>query len=267
MLMTTHATDPTLMHHSLESVLEQSFSDFELVVVADGPLGAAETELQAVASDPRLRILRPGKVGRGAALNLGIAAARADLIAIQDSDDESHPLRLERQVRVLQQHPEIDLLATSGVLTRSRSDHVDWEIGRAPDSIEVVDRELLTRNVLIHTSIMARATLFERLGGYDTERRRFFDYDLYLRARVIGARLARLDVPLVLYRFHRGQAFASEKVVFTRMREAARLQRIHIQPLPLLPRCWYTLLIGLRVPLRFGRAYVARKRLERSEGR
>jgi glycosyltransferase involved in cell wall biosynthesis len=266
-IMTTHAVDPTLIRYSLESILGQSLSDFELIVVADGALGDAEAEVLAAAKDPRVRILRPGKVGRGTALNLGVAAARSDLIAIHDSDDESHRFRLERQVRVLQQHPEIDLLATSRVLTRSRSEHADWEIGQAPDDIKIIDRELLTRNVLAHTSVMARAALFERVGGYDVSRRRFFDYDLYLRARDVGARLARLEIPLVLQRLHKRQWFASEKFVVSQMREAGRLQRSHIRRLPFLQRWWYTLLIALRVPVRSGRAYLARKRLEQSEGR
>jgi glycosyltransferase involved in cell wall biosynthesis len=261
-LMTTHAADPRLVDAALTSILTQTFSDFELVIVADGEVGAVQPVLDGVSHDARVRILRPGRIGRGPALNLGLEAARADLIAIHDSDDESHVRRLEYQVEAFARHPEIDLIATDRVVTHSTDSHADWSVEPFSDCLSIIDRELLTRNILTHTSVMVRSTLVERLNGYDTSRQRLFDYDLYLRARQDGMHLARLEIPLVLYRFHTQQWFGSEKIVLQRMREEAGLAYNHASEAPIPLRWWLTGMIALRVSVRFGRGYVARKRLE-----
>ena len=112
-LMTTHAVRPALLRGSLSSILCQSFPNFELLVVLSGELGAdQETEIARAAHDERVRVIRPGRVGRGRALNIGLEAAAGEFVAIQDSDDESHPLRLEHQLATLKARPDIDLLGT-----------------------------------------------------------------------------------------------------------------------------------------------------------
>ncbi len=83
---------------AVESVLRQSFADFELLVVDDGSTDGTMEALAGVA-DPRLRRLaNPRNLGASAARNTGIRAARADWVAFQDSDDEWLPLKLEKQM-------------------------------------------------------------------------------------------------------------------------------------------------------------------------
>ena len=266
-LMTTHAADAELVRLSLDSVLGQTYPAFELVIVVDGAIGEPLAEvLASLDGDDRVVLLRPGKVGRGAALNIGLAAANGRFIAIQDSDDESHPERLERQVRVLEQHPEIDLLATDSIHTFSRDVHADWVLEEGTGDIERLDRQLLTRNVVVHTSVMVRASLYDRLGGYDAGRRRYFDYDLYLRAREVDARLAHLHRPLVLQRSHESQSFASERNFRERVEDLFRLQLGHVRHEPLLVRSWYTIGVCLRIPVRFARASLRRRRMVRRGG-
>lgn len=261
-LVTTHSGDPLLTRWALESVLHQSFTDLELLIVVDGAVSPdLDDLLEELAADQRVRILRPGKVGRGHALNIGLDAARAPLIAIQDSDDESHPERIGLQVVAFADDPGLALLATDYVQTFDRHAHADWDLPERPALLEPVGRELLTRNVLIHTSVMARAGLFDALDGYAAERWRYFDYDLYLRANDLGARLARLDLPLVLLRSHPAQAFATEKGTRRRMEDLFRLQRAHLRGLPAPQRWWYTAEACIRVPARFARGSLRRRRM------
>jgi glycosyltransferase involved in cell wall biosynthesis len=260
-VMTIHATAPSLVNDAVQSILWQTMTDFELIIVVDGRIGdRLSAVLSELDGDERVRIIRPGKVGRGVALNLGLAAARAPLIAIQDSDDESHPQRFERQLDVLRRSPAIDLLATGCVRTYSREDHADWELPDDRGTTEVVDRQLLTRNMLVHTSVIVRAELFERLDGYAAERIRYFDYDLYLRARDAGAHLALLSTPLVLQRFHEQQSFGSERRLLRQMKDLFRLQLAHVRHEPPLVRFWYTLGLSARIPIRFARSEVRRRR-------
>ena len=99
-VVTTYATPPDLLAIGIDSLLGQTLTDIEVVLVVDGDLtpGAEEVVTARADADPRLVVLRPGRVGRARALNLGVRAASAPLVGIQDADDASHPRRLEVQV-------------------------------------------------------------------------------------------------------------------------------------------------------------------------
>ena len=87
---------------AVESVLRQSWTDFELLVVDDGSTDGTREAVRAI-PDPRLRLIEtPRNMGASAARNLGIEEARGDWVAFQDSDDEWLPLKLEKQMARLQ---------------------------------------------------------------------------------------------------------------------------------------------------------------------
>ena len=93
------------------SILDQTFTDLELIAVDDGSTDGSGAILDRLAAaDPRLRIVRRPNTGVTGALNDGLAAARAPLIARMDADDVSAPTRLEKQLAYLDAHPDIGLL-------------------------------------------------------------------------------------------------------------------------------------------------------------
>jgi glycosyltransferase involved in cell wall biosynthesis len=92
---------------SVRSILDQTHRDLELIVVDDGSVDGSVDRLEASVSDPRLRILRQPNGGKGAAMNNGIAHARGEFYAVQDSDDISHPTRIARQLDHLVRNPDL----------------------------------------------------------------------------------------------------------------------------------------------------------------
>jgi glycosyltransferase involved in cell wall biosynthesis len=230
-ILTVH-NDAQHIRKSIESILDQTHANLELIVVDDGSTDGT-AELVSQFSDSRLNLVRAGRVGRGKALNAGLAASHGELIAIQDSDDLSHPRRLEVQARALQ-HNKIDFLGSSAILFEDREPEwpvVDDDV-RPP--IEVT-AELTVANPIPHISLMIRREALEDLGGYSEKRKVLFDYDLYIRAAAKGYHLYRLPISLAGKRIHSGQQFekgARARYVF----EMLRLQR---QAISALKKRWW----------------------------
>ncbi len=150
----------TYLKEAIDSLLAQSFKDFELIVVDDGSTDGTATILAAY-TDTRLRVLTAEKnAGLIASLNWGVSVARGKYLARLDADDVAMPDRLENQVRYLDQHPEVALLGTGALLIDSA--------GKAlyptyyQQSIAAIPTHLLFRNVFIHSSIMVKTEVLRR---------------------------------------------------------------------------------------------------------
>jgi GT2 family glycosyltransferase len=244
-VVTTYATPADLLAMSLDSLLGQTLSDLEVVLVVDGELTPAADDVVTtrVRSDPRLVVLRPGRVGRARALNLGVRAASAPLVGIQDADDASHPRRLEVQARLLESDPGLTLLGTGFRVSPSLTETADWTLpgdvtGRGARAVTVGDA-LLRSNPIVHSSVLARASALDRLGGYDERRTAQFDYELLLRLHAAGERLALVDLPLVMHRRHPDQFFEGLAPVH-RAWGSYRLQQSYISELPPTRRVGYS---------------------------
>lgn len=199
-LMTTHNGARTI-RDSIAGVLQQSFGDFELLIVDDASTDATPAILASI-DDPRVRILHPGRnLGVVGARNFGFAACRGAYIAAHDHDDLSRPERLAREVALLDAEPRVVLVATEVELEAngqlSRSGHVSEGTPLAMRWLLLVD------NPLTWSSVMVRADAVRRLGQFvRPEYELADDFDLYHRLLGIGD-IARLNASLVVYRWHR----------------------------------------------------------------
>ena len=202
-LLTTH-NGAAFLRPTLDSVLAQSFQDFELVVVDDASTDATP-QLLAACADPRLRILRSDRrLGVAEARNVGFAACRGTFIAAQDHDDLSRPDRLAVQLRYLERHPDI-VLAGGEVLIEvaGRLDPTDHLPGATPALLRWM---LHVDNPLTWSTVMVRADAARRLGRFmRPEFEPADDFDLYHRLLAQGG-IARLDDTLGVYRWHAANA-------------------------------------------------------------
>ena len=169
-----------LLDRAVQSVLGQTFRDFELVVVDDGSTdGTAELPIFKN-SDPRLRYIRfPENEGVSSARNAGVKATSAPWIAFLDSDDEWLPEKLEKQVRWTIEHTDMHIVQTREIWIR-RGKKVN-----PPRTHEKFEGDLfaasLERCMVTPSSVMLRRTLFNRTGGFNESFQACEDYDLWLR--------------------------------------------------------------------------------------
>ena len=185
---------------AIASIHAQDFADFEFLIVDDGSDDGTAAMLSSFAADDRrIRLLHQAPQGIVAALNNAIAAARAPYLARLDADDSARPDRLGKQFAFMQAHPEIGLLGTFA----ERIDAAGNIVGRlAPPTEPARLAQVLGRtNPFVHSSVMMRAALVRRIGGYRAAFRAAEDYDLWLRMAEAGG-IANLADYLTQYRRH-----------------------------------------------------------------
>src|ERR1700733_12064732 len=137
-VMTTYLDNPRRLRRAIDSVLVQSFSALELIVVFEPGDSNYDIVLQAY-GDPRLAPVRcDAQTGMAGSFNVGLSRARGRYIARMDSDDYAYPERLERQVQHLESHPELALVGAAGRLM----DEAGTEVGfrRFPTTHEAIVR-------------------------------------------------------------------------------------------------------------------------------
>jgi glycosyltransferase involved in cell wall biosynthesis len=189
---------------AVESVLRQTFSDFELLVVDDGSSDDTLSALRTV-GDARIRLLaNPRNMGPGAARNTGIREARGQWIAFQDSDDEWMPTKLEEQMARIAALGETCVAAYCGMTivgkpgaqggnARVERYFPDSSVGQREGNL----LEALLRTSLISTqTLIARRDALEALGGFDENLPALEDWDCALRLAPLGS-IAFVDRPLV----------------------------------------------------------------------
>jgi glycosyltransferase involved in cell wall biosynthesis len=188
---------------AVSSMLTQTFSDYELLVIDDGSTDSTKKLLESV-DDPRLRLVsNEHNIGLIGTLNRGLELAVGRYIARMDADDISAPERLEKQVRFLEAHPEIHILGSMVNLINEHGKAFGAITGYPKDADEI-HRYLLRECCLIHPSVMFRRDTVLGAGGYSDSARHAEDYDLWLRLSD-HHKIANLPDKLVSYRMHRNQ--------------------------------------------------------------
>lgn len=170
----------TFLSTAVESILGQTLSNFELLIVDDGSQDGTLAILDRfAASDNRIRVLKQAPLGVAAALNTGLGAAKAAIVARMDADDIAAPERLARQLAALKSRSNAVAIGSAcrvldrdGKLLGYRSPPIQ------PDHIR---RSLLHGNCIIHPTMMLRRDPVLRLGGYRSAFRFCEDFDLWLR--------------------------------------------------------------------------------------
>lgn len=194
----------------LASIRRQRYAAFELLAVDDGSTDDAAALVESVArADGRVRLLSPGCVGLVAALNLGLAEARAPLVARMDADDLMHPERLGLQRAYLAAYPEVALVASrvalfpKGLVRAGYAAYMRWQ-NQVLTPAEVA-ANIFVESPFAHPSVMLRRASVVALGGY-TEGPFPEDYELWLRMHAAGLPMAKLPRVLLAWRESAGRA-------------------------------------------------------------
>ncbi len=209
---------------AVESILAQTFDDFEFILIDDGSTDRSKSLLEGYAKrDERIRLVsRPNK-GLTKTLNEGLGLARGEFVARMDADDVALPTRFEKQVAFLRGKPQC-VCVGSRVL---RIDPYGSPLSESDHKLthEEIDRQLMEEGLgwaITHPVAMMRRDAVATVGGYREQFRTSQDLDLWLRLAEVG-QLANLPEVLLKYRYH------PESVGFTNFEEQRRVKSIILQ--------------------------------------
>jgi glycosyltransferase involved in cell wall biosynthesis len=189
------------LKEAIDSILSQTFSNFELLIVNDGSTDKTEDILKEF-GDPRIRIFSQSNKGCIAARHLAIKNARGKYLAIMDSDDIALQERLSKTAAYLDSHNDVVLVGTA-YITRNELTGTD-RIDIPPTEDHVLKRCLLRYDPFKDPTNLIRADAFKKAGGYKIDRG--FDYELYSRLARFG-KLANIGEVLLITRQHADQFF------------------------------------------------------------
>jgi glycosyltransferase involved in cell wall biosynthesis len=189
---------------AMDSILAQTFGDFELIAVDDGSTDDSLAILrQYEAADARVRIISRANTGIVGALNDGLAAARGEFVARMDSDDLAALDRFEKQVAFLREHPDHVLVGSQVLLIDPDGEKLCPKSDTEYTHEKIDAAHLNHRWPLVHPTVMMRREAVNAVHGYRTKYQWLEDLDLFLRLAEVG-KLASLPDVLLHYRLHPG---------------------------------------------------------------
>ena len=216
------------VREAVESVLRQTMDDLELIVIDDGSADETPAILGSF-RDPRLRVERRARAGLTRALGAALELARAPLVARLDADDVALPERFERQRAFLDAHPDIGLLGTGA--REVDAEGRELAVIRPPTDDAAIRCALIRRNPFVHSSVMMRRAIVERVGGYDPAFPVAQDYDLWMRMSRV-TRMANLPQPLVVRRLLPGRIGSTRETERFRAEARVRWRAVHAGTYP-----------------------------------
>jgi glycosyltransferase involved in cell wall biosynthesis len=171
-----------LFKKAVLSILEQTYQDFTLIIVIDGPIKHQFTDYINKIKSSKIEILSYSQNrGLAAVLNDAIRYCKSkdyDYIVRMDADDLSHKERLDKQIKYLNSNPDVSVLGTQAYII----DNDDNIIGKKNASPSIDYNILKKKSDIIHPSVIFRSTFFDTVGYYSENVSRAEDYDLWFRA-------------------------------------------------------------------------------------
>ncbi len=199
------------LREAIDSILSQTFSDFELLIINDG---STDSSAQIIASfaDKRIRVLNNERnIGIIATLNRGIEEARGEYIARMDADDISFPERLSKQVQALDSDPHISVIScfVDFINVDGRVTGV-WNTDRTTVSEKEIRTMMMRTNCIAHPGVMMRREIALKFL-YNSQQKGTEDWDLWMRMLASGFKIAKLPEVLLHYRIHPGSISGKDK--------------------------------------------------------
>jgi len=234
---------------AIQSILAQTFADFELIIVDDGSRDrSVEIIREYMNRDERIRFLRhETNRGRTDARNTAIAAVKGQYVTFMDCDDVSLPERLRKQVDYLESHPELGGAGAWGRTVRHDMSPY-WRIYHVPSQHALIAWEMFFDEAFLGATLMYRRDVLVSAGGFEPGRRYVDDRELQFRLIAdANVRFGNVTEELYIYRIH-NQPKTYDKVVQDQLHEAYQALRRHYlerlwdeAPQEILDRFWHLL--------------------------
>ncbi len=185
------------IRESIESILQQTYTNWELLVVDDGSKDNSSTVIESF-KDARIRFIRKNNTGLGDSLNQMLSFAKGELLARQDQDDISLPLRLEKQVEFMLKNPDVGLVGTWSKIINSSGKETGRFHKHPTGNIEL-KMDLFFDNPFVHSSVMLRKIVLTDCGLYNAELSSLAqDFEFWFR---ISGKYKVANIPEVLHEY------------------------------------------------------------------
>lgn len=182
---------------AIESILSQTFKDFELIIIDDGSTDGTRKKLQEYKHHKKIRLLRnTSNKGISETLNKGIKEAKANIIARMDSDDVCSVSRLEKEFQYLKKNPHKDLVYTDLFYINEKG----RKIGKREYEPKKIASQIHIESPIAHATVMFRKNMLKKTGLYQSQFDGAEDYDLWIRAHLANIQFGHIPEQLYGYR-------------------------------------------------------------------
>jgi glycosyltransferase involved in cell wall biosynthesis len=196
---------------AVESILGQTFTDFELIIVNDCSTDNSDKIIRSF-TDGRIIYFRlEQNAGVVAAMNKGLELSGGEFIAVMHADDISLPQRLQAQVSFLRQHKDVAVVASPSVFIDEDNNPTGatWQLNDATDTFRKIKTAMIWENCISHPTVMIRTDVAKKYRYQSSKMHKGFaveDYPLWLNILSDGYKIEKLKEPLLLYRVHTNSA-------------------------------------------------------------
>lgn len=187
------------LREAIESVLTQTYSDFEFLIINDGSTDSSKSVIESF-NDPRIRLINRENGGVSAALNTGLAEAQGRYIVRFDADDICFPDRIELQYQFMCANPDYILAGSDADYVNKDGEYI-FTFTNMGHSDEEIRQQYINGCPFIHSTVIYKKSEVLGLGGYETKAHTFEDYFLWVKLLKKG-KVCNFDKPLVKVRFN-----------------------------------------------------------------
>ncbi|HTA27141.1 MAG TPA: glycosyltransferase [Bacteroidia bacterium] len=187
---------------AINSILNQTFTDFEFLIINDGSTDKSVSIIESC-KDARIRLVHnDNNLGLVKSLNKGVGLAKGEYIARMDSDDICIPERLEKQVKFLDENPDVSALATHIRLMNADGEETGyWDADIKTNSWEEIYNTIPKEDCIAHPTVVIRKSVISKYL-YRSAQKNVEDWDLWLRMVSDGLKIEKIDEVLLKYRIH-----------------------------------------------------------------
>ena len=219
------------LSESIESLLNQTYKDFELLLINDG---STDTSLSIINNyqkkDDRIKVISRGNKGLVASLNEGIELSQGEFIARMDADDVCFEDRFAKQVELLEKRPDIDIVGSKveliGDVIEENKERSAFCLNIDFDEERIYEILMVYWYCLAHPSLMFRKSVINRIGFYRDYTCE--DFDLLLRAVTNGCKIYKIGDKLIKYRKHNRSKSYLDNIEQEGLRQKAKLKMDYI---------------------------------------